>query len=78
MKTFTLIRDELVQIWIRETYEVQAETIEEAVELVKNEDGNCIGFELITESIMSIDPDHEQRSTVEIYDESMNLLYHNK
>ena len=78
MKTFTLIRDELVRVWQRETYEVEAENLEEAIELIKNEDGNCIDFEIIYESIERIDPNNEDRSTVEIYDESMNLLYHNK
>lgn len=78
MKTFTLIRDELVRVWQRETYEVEAESLEEAIDLVKNEDGNCIDFEIIYESIERIDPNNEDRSTVEVYNESMKLLYQNK
>ena len=78
-ETFTLIRDDLVSIWARSTFEVKAKSLEEAVELVKNEDGNRIDYEYIYESEQLIEPGViNNNPTIEIFDKNIdNILWHN-
>lgn len=78
-KTFTLIRDDLVSIWARSTFEVKAKSLEEAVELVKNEDGDRINYEYIYDSEQLIEPGViDNNPTTEIFDKNIdNVLWHN-
>lgn len=78
-ETFTLIRDDLVSIWVRSTFEVKAKSLEEAVELVKNEDGDRINYEYIYESEQLIEPGIiDNNPTTEIFDKNIdNILWHN-
>lgn len=79
METFDLIRDDLVSIWRRTRCTVKANSLEEAVELVKNEDGNRIDYEYIYESEQLIEPGViDNNPTTEIFDKSIdNILWHN-
>lgn len=78
-ETFTLIRDDLVSIWARSTFKVKAKSLEEAVELVKNEDGDRINYEYIYESEQLIEPGViDNNPTTEIFDKNIdNILWHN-
>lgn len=67
MPIFKLIKDECFESWWRSHYEVQAETLEEAVELVKNDEIDPYDTEML--------PDLMQTPIqVEIFDEDGNLL----
>jgi len=67
MPIFKLIKDDCFESWWRSHYEVQAETLEEAVELVKNDEVDPYDTEML--------PDLMQTPIqVEIFDEDGNLL----
>lgn len=67
MPIFKLIKDECFESWWRSHYEIQAETLEEAVELVKNDEVDPYDTEIL--------PDLMQTPIqVEIFDENGNLL----
>ena len=67
MPIFKLIKDECFESWWRSHYEIQAETLEEAVELVKNDEVDPHDTEIL--------PDLMQTPIqVEIFDEDGNLL----
>ena len=65
MPIFKLKLDELVQQWYRSYYEVEANTLEEAVEMVKIGEGNCYDFKDFDQEIVE----------TEIIDETGNVLY---
>lgn len=75
METFRLIRDDYVKIWRRTYFDVQAESLEKAIELVKQEDGEVIHSELLYETEEILEPTNE--ATVEIMDEHNNIVYSN-
>lgn len=75
MKTFRLIRDDHVKIWKRTYFDVNAQSLEEAVELVKQEDGEGIHSELLYETEEILDPTNE--ATIEIMDEHNNIVFSN-
>lgn len=67
MPVFKLIKDDCFESWWRSHYEVQAKTLEEAVELVKNDEVDPYDTEML--------PDLMQTPIqVEIFDEDGNLL----
>lgn len=67
MPIFKLIKDECFDTWWRSQYEIQAETLEEAVELVKDGEIDPYDSEML--------PDLMQAPTsVEIFDDQGNLL----
>lgn len=67
MPIFKLIKDDCFESWWRSHYEIQAETLEEAVELVKNDEVDPYDTEIL--------PDLTQTPIqVEIFDEDGNLL----
>ena len=67
MPTFKLIKDECFESWWRSHYEIQAETLGEAVELVKNDEVDPYDTEIL--------PDLMQTPIqVEIFDKDGNLL----
>mgnify|MGYP003414592159 FL=1 len=67
MPIFKLIKDDCFESWWRSYYEIQAETLEEAVELVKNDEVDPYDTEML--------PDLMQTPLqVEIFDEYGNLL----
>lgn len=67
MPIFKLIKDECFESWWRSHYEIQAETLEEAVELVKNDEVDPYDAEIL--------PDLMQTPIqVEIFDKDGNLL----
>ena len=67
MPIFKLIKDECFESWWRSHYEIQAETLEEAVELVKNDEVDPHDTEIL--------PDLMQTPIqVEIFDENGNIL----
>lgn len=67
MPIFKLIKDECFESWWRSHYEIQAETLEEAIELVKNDEVDPHDTEIL--------PDLMQTPIqVEIFDEDGNLL----
>lgn len=75
-ETFRLIRDDLVKIWRRTHFEVEAESLEEALQVVKQEDGEIIHCEFLYETEELLEP--TDVATVEILDDHYNLLCSNK
>ena len=69
MAIFNLKVDSLYQQWWRDYYEVEAETIEEAIQLILNEEADVVDSELIIESISQIP------LKMEIMDEQGEILY---
>ena len=67
MPIFKLNKDECFESWWRSQYEIQAETLEEAIELVKNDEVDPHDTEML--------PDLMQTPIqIEIFDEDGNLL----
>ena len=80
MKTYNLIRDDLVSIWRRTKCTVKANSLEEAIELVKNEDYDDCESEFIYETEELIDPkNNDGCATIEIFEKDTdNILYSNE
>lgn len=75
MEIFRLIRDDYVKIWRRTYFDVQAESLEKAIELVKQEDGEVLHSEFLYETEELLEPINE--ATTEIMDEHNNIVYSN-
>jgi hypothetical protein len=69
MAIFNLKVDSLCQQWWRDYYEVEAETVEEAVQLILDEEVDAVDSELLIESISQIP------LKMEIMDEQGEILY---
>lgn len=69
MKTFYLIKDKKVSIWTRDYFEVDTETLEEAIEKVKNEDIDSYSYEYLDDTIEPLGWHKEGTPTEEIIDE---------
>ena len=69
MATFNLKVDSLYKQWWRDYYEVEAETREEAVQLILDEEVDAVDSELLIESISQIP------LKMEILDEQGEILY---
>ena len=69
MPVFNLKVDSLYQQWWRDYYEVEAETVEEAIQLILNEEVDASDSELLIESISQIP------LKMEIMDEQGEILY---
>lgn len=69
MAIFNLKVDSLYQQWWRDYYEVEAETKEEAIQLILDEEVDSIDSELLIESISQIP------LKMEIMDEQGEILY---
>ena len=69
MPIFNLKLDSLYKQWWRDYYEVEAETREEAVQLILDEEVDAIDSELLIESISQIP------LKMEIMDEQGEILY---
>lgn len=69
MPVFNLKVDSLYQQWWRDYYEVEAETKEEAIQLILDEEVDAIDSELLIESINQIP------LKMEIMDEQGEILY---
>ena len=69
MPIFNLKVDSLYKQWWRDYYEVEAETKEEAIQLILDEEVDAIDSELLIESISQIP------LKMEILDEQGEILY---
>jgi hypothetical protein len=69
MATFNLKVDSLYKQWWRDYYEVEAETKEEAIQLILDEEVDAVDSELLIESISQIP------LKMEILDEQGEILY---
>ena len=69
MPIFNLKVDSLYKQWRRDYYEVEAETREEAVQLILDEEVDAVDSELLIESISQIP------LKMEIMDEQGEILY---
>ena len=69
MPVFNLKVDSLYKQWWRDYYEVEAETREEAVQLILDEEVDAVDSELLIESISQIP------LKMEILDEQGEILY---
>lgn len=69
MPVFNLKVDSLYQQWWRDYYEVEAETQEEAVQLILDKEVDAVDSELLIESISQIP------LKMEIMDEQGEILY---
>lgn len=72
MPIFKLHKDSLWEQWYRDYYEVEAETIEEAVQMIKEGDVEPYDFEQICDFFVQ-EPLEE-----EIIDQEGNILYDSK
>lgn len=78
MNKFKLYEDILSHSWDRYFYDVEANTIEEAVEKVKDGEADCYDSEQIFEVVDEIDPvDNNGSPTREIYNDKDELMWHN-
>lgn len=77
---FQLYEDVKIATWRRYTYEVEAKTLEEAVELVKDGDADCIDMEDFYNADDYMSPqENGGHATHEIYSAKDDvLLYSNK
>lgn len=69
MAIFNLKVDSLYKQWWRDYYEVEAETKEEAIQLILDEEVDAVDSELLVESISQIP------LKMEIMDEQGEILY---
>lgn len=87
MKKFTFYQDELVSVWKRSKFEVEANSKEEAIEKIKQIDfkrgdldevGEFKESELLFETENLLEPDENHDSTLEIEDpDTGNTIYSN-
>lgn len=79
MELFKLVRDDRVIGWTRSYYEVNANSLDEAVRMVKNEDVDPMSSEYLYGSEELVDPGFiDNNPTIEIFDGSIdNILWHN-
>lgn len=78
MTKFKLYEDILSRSWNRYFYDVEADTIEEAVEKVRYGEVDCYDSEQIYEVIDELDPvDNNGSPTREIYNDKDELMWHN-
>ena len=78
MTKFKLYQDILSHSWNRYFYDVEANTIEEAVEKVRDGEVDCYDFEQIYGVIAELDPEDNNGSpTREIYNDENELMWHN-
>ena len=73
MKTFNLILDQKATIWDRSYIDVEAETLEEAIEKCKNEAFEVDDGELLYDTLTYLSPSKEHPCTTEIF---LNNEYH--
>lgn len=66
MTKYKLLKDELVSTWHRHFYEVEAESLKEAIDKIKEDEVDPYDFEYI--------PEDGPVSTVEILDHEGNVL----
>lgn len=76
MQTFSFVVDEEVRTVMRRRLDVDAETLEEAIELVKQDDPNLYywGSQELYESEEAVYNSNGER-IIEIMDEHYNILY---
>lgn len=79
METFNLTRDDHVTVWIRSHYKVEANSLKEAIELVKNEEGDILDSYQIDGTVEILEPGIiNNNPTIEIFDKNIdNILWHN-
>lgn len=80
MEVFKLIVDEKVKVWKRTYINVEAESLEQAVEMVRKEgldacDDGIYDTEFLYESEDPLPPSPEDPCTLEILDREWNILY---
>jgi hypothetical protein len=81
-KTFDFYKDEKCTIWVRGKFQIEAETYEQAVEKIKQMEGNNllwngvdIRYEDLTETLEELTPeDNNYDATIEIYSEDTNEI----
>ena len=67
MPVFNLKVDSLYQQWWRDYYEVEAETQEEAIQLILDEEVDAVDSELLIESINQILPNKPPKPKVLLF-----------
>lgn len=68
MSKFTLVRDDLISIWRRTYCEVEADSLEEAIELTKNGYYEVVDSDFLSET--------EEILETEILDETITTKYY--
>ena len=71
MPIFRLTKEEKLETWWKDWYEIQADTLEEAVEIVKS--GEVDPYDV--ESFVDL---QAEPTAVEIYDSEGNLVYESR
>ena len=71
MPIFRLTKEEKLETWWKDWYEIQADTLEQAVEIVKS--GEVDPYEV--ESFVDL---QAEPTAVEIYDSEGNLVYESR
>lgn len=71
MPIFRLTKEEKLETWWKDWYEIQADTLEQAVEIVKS--GEVDPYDV--ESFVDL---QAEPTAVEIYDEEGNLVYESR
>ncbi|MGM9533551.1 hypothetical protein [Intestinibacter sp.] len=75
---YKLYRDSLVKIWVRDFFNIEADSLEEAIEKLEDQD-DFYDTEFIWETQEFLTPEENNGNvTEEIYDENDNLVYSNK
>lgn len=79
MKTFKLFEDQLIKVWRRTYYEIEAETLEEAIESIRELDADSDECETLYETEEYLGPgDNDNCPTHEIYNrDTTELIWDN-
>lgn len=71
MKKYNLIVDSKVTVWFRDYVSIEANSLEEAIEMCKDGDYNDSSTEILYDTVEDISPEENDGcATLEIYDES--------
>ena len=75
---YKLYRDSLIKVWIRDFFDIEADSLEEAIEKLNDLD-DFYNTEILWDTEESLTPEENNGNvTEEIYDENDNLVYSNK
>ena len=67
MESYNIVQDELISIWRRNYYTVEASSVDEAIKMIENEEVDCTESELLYDFEQLLDPDQMEQATVEYY-----------
>lgn len=78
MNTYKLYRDRLNKVWERAYFNVEAETLDDAIKLIVEDEIYPEDSELIYDTLEYLEPrENYNKATEEVYNEDDDLVYSN-